>query len=174
MGVPGFFAWLLKKYKNNNIITTNIDDIIDILYIDANCLFHPQCFKVLNFYENTINIDKLEEKMIKRILVTASVLAFASSALIAPALAENGTSTASTTPAKHQPVVNLACVQAAVAKREAAVSAAQHATCIRQRGFAFPQELVSLLRENADTKRGSCRKSALWRVNMPSSRYVRK
>jgi 5'-3' exonuclease len=71
MGVPGFFAWLLKKYKSNNIITNNIADVIDILYIDANCLFHPQCHKVLNYYIEKgkhIELDKLESKMIARIL----------------------------------------------------------------------------------------------------------
>lgn len=71
MGVPGFFAWLLKKYKSNNIITNSINDSIDILYIDANCLFHPQCYKVLNYYIDKgkkIELEKLELKMISRIL----------------------------------------------------------------------------------------------------------
>lgn len=68
MGVPGFFAWLLKKYKNNDIIMTNINDQVDVLYIDANCLFHPQCHKVLSYYDKKIDVDKLENKMIKRIL----------------------------------------------------------------------------------------------------------
>lgn len=68
MGVPGFFAWLLKNYKKTEIITNQIYDDVDILYLDANCLFHPQCFKVLNFYEEALNINKLESKMIKRIL----------------------------------------------------------------------------------------------------------
>lgn len=68
MGVPGFFAWLLKNYKSGNIITSNISDTIDWLYIDANCLFHPQCHKVLNFYNDNLGLDKLEHKMIKRIM----------------------------------------------------------------------------------------------------------
>ena len=51
MGVPGFFAWLLKKYNSTKLITESINTNIDILYIDANCLFHPQCFKVLYNYK---------------------------------------------------------------------------------------------------------------------------
>jgi 5'-3' exonuclease len=69
MGVPGFFAWLLKKHKKSNIITSNIDNKeVDILYLDTNCLIHPQCFKVLGFYNDSIDIDKLERQMFKRIL----------------------------------------------------------------------------------------------------------
>lgn len=68
MGVPGFFAWLLKNYRNNNIITANITKDIDWLYLDSNCLFHPQCYKILNFYTELKNLEKLENKMIKRIL----------------------------------------------------------------------------------------------------------
>lgn len=68
MGVPGFFAWLLKKYKNSKIITSIIQDRINTLYIDANCLFHPQCHKVLDFYGNKLSVSSLENKMIERIL----------------------------------------------------------------------------------------------------------
>ena len=68
MGVPGFFAWILKKYNNNKIITQNLNQPVDILYIDANCLFHPQCYKVLNFYNNNQTTDFLEQQMMDRIL----------------------------------------------------------------------------------------------------------
>jgi len=68
MGVPGFFAWLLKKYKKNNIIQPNITHDIDTLYIDANCLFHPQCQKVLSYYLNSLDTPTLESQMISRIL----------------------------------------------------------------------------------------------------------
>lgn len=70
MGVPGFFAWLLRKYENKNIIS-ELDKTIeyDILYLDANCLFHPQCFTVLGYYEDKkITKTELELRMIKRIL----------------------------------------------------------------------------------------------------------
>jgi 5'-3' exonuclease len=70
MGVPGFFAWLLKKYKVNKMIVNSLpDDIrIDMLYIDANCLFHPQCFKLLKHLPDWSSVDSLHTKMIKRII----------------------------------------------------------------------------------------------------------
>lgn len=70
MGVPGFFAWLLKNHKKSKIITTSLpeDTIIKTLYLDTNCLIHPQCFKVLHYYDNTLSLEKLEKKMFKRIL----------------------------------------------------------------------------------------------------------
>jgi 5'-3' exoribonuclease 2 len=67
MGVPGFFAWLLKKYKNNNsIISSNLNTPINILYLDANCLIHPQCFKVLDLYPDWKDRQNLENKMMTR------------------------------------------------------------------------------------------------------------
>lgn len=71
MGVPGFFAWLLKKYNKNNIILQSNDQMINWLYLDSNCLFHPQCHKILAYYIDSgkkISLEKLEDKMIKRIL----------------------------------------------------------------------------------------------------------
>lgn len=75
MGVPGFFSWLLKKMRDKKmkdikIISSTCPDAdnIDTLYIDANCLFHPQCYKALAQYEGINDIVKLECKMIKRIL----------------------------------------------------------------------------------------------------------
>jgi 5'-3' exonuclease len=67
MGVPGFFAWLLK-YKNNSIILNKLDKNVECLYLDANCLFHPKCFEILKEYPNETNVDKLELRMIKNIL----------------------------------------------------------------------------------------------------------
>ena len=70
MGVPGFFAWLLKKNKNNNqFILDKPMKPIDYFYIDANCLFHPQCFKILEKYCDEKNVQKLEEKMIEGIII---------------------------------------------------------------------------------------------------------
>lgn len=65
MGVPGFFAWLFKKYK---ITIKKLDNDIDTLYIDANCLFHPQCFQVLTHYGN-IELKILEKYMFDRIIL---------------------------------------------------------------------------------------------------------
>lgn len=67
MGVPGFFAWIIKNWKKKEIIVPSINIEIDTLYIDANCLFHPCCFKVLNYYQKTIDPEKLERKMFRRI-----------------------------------------------------------------------------------------------------------
>jgi 5'-3' exonuclease len=67
MGVPGFFAWLLK-YKSNSIILDKLIKNVQCLYIDANCLFHPKCFEILKLYPNEKNSDKLESLMIKNII----------------------------------------------------------------------------------------------------------
>ena len=65
MGVPAFFRKLTQKHKI--IIKSQIKNI-DFLYIDANCLFHPQCFKEV---EESINIKEeqiLHNKMYERII----------------------------------------------------------------------------------------------------------
>ena len=68
MGVPGFFAWLIKHAKTKKMDTIYSADIcdtdIDTLYIDANCLFHPQCHKILAHYTDIKDVKRLEEKMI--------------------------------------------------------------------------------------------------------------
>jgi len=71
MGVPGFFLWFLKKYKNFKFVfskngkNSNLSmDDIDALLIDTNCLLHPQCFKVLADNPNLTNSIELENKMI--------------------------------------------------------------------------------------------------------------
>jgi len=67
MGVPGFFSWLLRQYKNNKILLNDIDGEIKTFYIDANCLFHPQCFKILECCKDITDIEKLTKKMFARI-----------------------------------------------------------------------------------------------------------
>ena len=71
MGVPGFFAWILKKYKTTDIIK----DICDtkssnkkVFYLDKNCLIHPECFEVLKFMIDTQDINKLEKTMYARVI----------------------------------------------------------------------------------------------------------
>ena len=74
MGVPGFFLWLWKRYKKSNFVfnKNKLDDPellnkvnnIDYLLIDANCLIHPTCFKVLAENPDFKNQDSLENKMI--------------------------------------------------------------------------------------------------------------
>jgi 5'-3' exonuclease len=73
MGVPGFFAWLIKNYKQKSMITnviTNkeLKNKIDNLFIDTNCLIHPQCFAILNDNKELKNIDTLEKKMINQVI----------------------------------------------------------------------------------------------------------
>jgi 5'-3' exonuclease len=74
MGLPGFFAWLLRKYKESKehkMIIPKLKNRPERLYIDANCAFHPQCFKLLGYYESReekISNETLENKMIDRII----------------------------------------------------------------------------------------------------------
>lgn len=67
MGVPGFFSWLLRKYKRSAVITKEIGTV-DTLYLDANCLFHPQCFKVVDYVVSTGSSKNLEKMMFSRIV----------------------------------------------------------------------------------------------------------
>jgi 5'-3' exonuclease len=66
MGVPGFFAWLLRNFKNK-ILQKKLGKKMDYLYIDANCLFHPECMKIKEYCSND-TIDKMESKMFRRII----------------------------------------------------------------------------------------------------------
>jgi 5'-3' exonuclease len=56
MGVPGFFAWLLKNKRKlgaNNLILEEIGDIkIKWLMLDTNCLLHPCIATILEKYRN--------------------------------------------------------------------------------------------------------------------------
>ncbi len=80
MGVPSLFSWLLKKLRSKEfnkipVITAECPEKnIDTLYIDANCLFHPQCFKILGHFTQINDVEKLENKMIKRIMEYISYL----------------------------------------------------------------------------------------------------
>ena len=70
MGVPGLYVWLLKNFHENKMISIIPVKNVSTIYIDANCLFHPQCKMVIDFYNNNnlnIDIDKLEKKMFIRI-----------------------------------------------------------------------------------------------------------
>lgn len=78
MGVPGFFLWLWKKYKKTNFVFSKgriqdqdlLDKVnsIDYLLIDANCLIHPTCFRVLAENPNFKNKDTLENKMMNGVI----------------------------------------------------------------------------------------------------------
>ena len=77
MGVPGFFVSLYSKYANKNFVFSKLNsndeniNCINELYLDANCLIHPVCFKVFNENQSLLitNPTKLEEKMIKEIII---------------------------------------------------------------------------------------------------------
>jgi 5'-3' exonuclease len=73
MGVPGFFAWIYKNYKKSNMITNvnndnKLTNNITNLFIDTNCLIHPQCFNILSQNKDLKNIDRLENKMINQVI----------------------------------------------------------------------------------------------------------
>ena len=86
MGVPGFFLWLMKNYKKDKFVfnKSNIQDSnsatesdvsilqeinsINYFLIDANCLIHPVCYKVLADNPNITDNDILEDKMISATL----------------------------------------------------------------------------------------------------------
>jgi len=79
MGVPGFCLWLMKNYKKDKFIfnKANIQDSessilheinsINYILIDANCLIHPVCYKVLADNPTITDNDVLEHKMISAI-----------------------------------------------------------------------------------------------------------
>ena len=73
MGVPGFFAWIHRNYKKTSLITNinnnKLNNNVTNLFIDTNCLIHPQCFSILNQFKNLKNIDRLEAKMINQVIL---------------------------------------------------------------------------------------------------------
>ena len=55
MGVPGFFAWLLKnKYGKIKLIKNGIDKKINWLMLDTNCLLHPCVSNIIEKYNNNL------------------------------------------------------------------------------------------------------------------------
>lgn len=65
MGIPGFFGWLMRKYNRNTFVSSTIGREVDALYVDANCMLHPSCFKILS-KDDSGTIDELEERMISQ------------------------------------------------------------------------------------------------------------
>jgi 5'-3' exonuclease len=70
MGVPSFVSWISKIFDKKMINKTIDTNDVKFLGIDANGLFHPCCFQVLD-YANTFCKDitqlELEKLMFKRI-----------------------------------------------------------------------------------------------------------
>jgi 5'-3' exonuclease len=75
MGVPGFFLWLMKNYKKDGFVFKQNDqrfksevENIDYFLIDANCLIHPVCFRIIAENPELYDNEKLEDKMIVAVL----------------------------------------------------------------------------------------------------------
>jgi 5'-3' exonuclease len=82
MGVPGLVAWLYNNHKKSNFILNNLfisnnnlnNNIyinkVDYLFIDTNCLIHPQAKNICSDNNNLVdnNLDLLEKKIIKQII----------------------------------------------------------------------------------------------------------
>ena len=65
MGVPAFFRKLNKRHK---IVRHSPNKQVSALYIDTNCLLHPQCFIVLDMNRDQTNQKILSQKMFQRIV----------------------------------------------------------------------------------------------------------
>ena len=74
MGVPKFFAWLMRNYKKTKFVFQKEKislEPIDWFLIDTNCLIHPICFKILSEEQNSkvkINFKSLENKMMNAVI----------------------------------------------------------------------------------------------------------
>jgi 5'-3' exonuclease len=71
MGVPKFFAWLIKKFKKSEMISNTKVDDIDWFMLDTNCFIHPICFKILaeeNEIKKDINFKSLQNKMMNAVI----------------------------------------------------------------------------------------------------------
>lgn len=69
MGVPGFFAWIVKKYPMNILLETPSESI-DALYLDWNGGIHPVCRSLLTKYKGvqTMSTIDIEDEMITEML----------------------------------------------------------------------------------------------------------
>ena len=65
MGVPAFYRKLAKKYK---LVRSKLEKPIRALYIDTNCLLHPQCFAILDIHKDLKDTTQLQHKMFSRIV----------------------------------------------------------------------------------------------------------
>jgi 5'-3' exonuclease len=59
-----------ENIRKNKIIIDTLDELnnIDYFLIDANCLIHPKCFEIIAENPELDNQDKLEKKMIDKVL----------------------------------------------------------------------------------------------------------
>lgn len=74
MGVPGFFAWLMrqaerKHCKGGCILDEICEQHIDWLLLDTNGLLHPCCFKVLETHDTSgMSMMDIEDLMIEEVV----------------------------------------------------------------------------------------------------------
>ena len=68
MGVPAFFASLIKNSLVSILRKSEQVGIVDCLYFDLNCLIHPQCFKIVDKNIDLSDMNVLEEKMMEQII----------------------------------------------------------------------------------------------------------
>ncbi len=83
MGVPGFFLWLFKRYKGSSFVFSkgSLDELVDSekeildkinsideFLLDLNCAIHPMCFQVLAENPELKNLERLEKKMMNRVI----------------------------------------------------------------------------------------------------------
>jgi 5'-3' exonuclease len=67
MGIPTYFAFLIKQYPT--IIKKQLSHKIGRIFLDLNCAIHPCCRNIIEKYKDVdISNDKLEEFMIKEII----------------------------------------------------------------------------------------------------------
>lgn len=64
MGVPGFFRWIIKNCKNNEILIPTPKHPINNLFIDANSLIHNASNYILNSHQYHISYDIIEKEII--------------------------------------------------------------------------------------------------------------
>jgi 5'-3' exonuclease len=62
MGVPGFFAWIVKRYPKS-ILSVNPPDKFDTLYLDWNGGIHPVCRQILSSHGG-LSRSEVELKMV--------------------------------------------------------------------------------------------------------------
>ena len=69
MGVPKFFAWVVRNYPR--IIQRRRIDAPEVLLLDWNCGIHPCCYRVLAEVEaqgQALTDAELEERMVQEVL----------------------------------------------------------------------------------------------------------
>ena len=81
MGVPGFFMWLMKQYKNKKMVFPKVNadenDIvhkIDYLLIDMNCMIHPECLNLSKIKNYMIVLEKNMGRKIQFIGIIVQLL----------------------------------------------------------------------------------------------------